>query len=125
MDMKRFSIVNRQRCEHPDGFCHPLQHWSLSDWTTAVLGELGEAANIVKKLNRIRDDIPGNKIGESEQELMEKLGDEIADTFCYLDLMAQAAGIDLSDKVIDKFNKVSERICYPIIDIRRAVTYDR
>lgn len=56
-----FSAVNRKRCESPDGFNHALDSWSLSDWFLAVLGEFGEAANVGKKLNRVRDGIPGNK----------------------------------------------------------------
>lgn len=55
-----FSMINRMRCESPEGFNHALESWSLSDWITATTGELGEAANIAKKLNRIRDGIPGN-----------------------------------------------------------------
>lgn len=66
MDMKEFSRVNRERCESPDGFNHKLGSWSLSDWFTATLGELGEAANVAKKLNRVRDGIPGNKETEAE-----------------------------------------------------------
>jgi hypothetical protein len=40
-DARRFSHVNRQRCE--EGFKHQLSDWSLSDWMTATVGELGEA----------------------------------------------------------------------------------
>lgn len=94
LDTANFSERNRRRCESPNGFNHALSSWSLSDWTTAVTGELGEAANIVKKLNRVRDGIPGNR--ESEDELRANLADEIADTVIYLDLLAQAAGFDLS-----------------------------
>ncbi len=57
MDWPAFSVINRARCESPEGFNHALQSWSLSDWFTAILGELGEAANVAKKLNRIRDGI--------------------------------------------------------------------
>ena len=69
MEMKHFSKINRERCESPKGFNHTLESWSLSDWMTAILGELGEAANIAKKLNRVRDGISGNK--ETEQELLQ------------------------------------------------------
>jgi len=113
VDFREFSANNRKRCEAHDGFNHKLSDWSLSDWFTALTGELGEAANIVKKLNRYRDDIPGNE--ESYIELKSKLNDEIADIFCYLDLTAQAAEIDLESAVISKFNKTSERIGYPIL----------
>lgn len=60
MHMTDFSAVNRERCESQGGFNHKLSSWSLSDWMTATLGELGEAANVAKKLNRVRDGIPGN-----------------------------------------------------------------
>lgn len=60
MNLSDFSRKNRERCESPEGFNHKLTDWSLSDWMTALMGELGEAANVAKKLNRIRDGIPGN-----------------------------------------------------------------
>lgn len=108
MNLEQFSKVNRERCESPNGFNHRLCDWSLSDWFTATMGELGEAANIAKKLNRIRDGIPGNK--ETESELREKLARELADTFIYLDLMAQSAGVDLLRAVVEVFNAKSEQI---------------
>ncbi len=105
-----FSRANRARCEAPNGFNHPLENWSLSDWITATTGELGEAANVIKKLNRVRDGIPGNS--ETEEELHQMLADEIADTFAYLDLLAQAAGLSLADIAHAKFHRVSAKIGY-------------
>lgn len=110
MNLRDFSRRNRARCEAPGGFNHPLSGWSLSDWMTATMGELGEAANVAKKLNRVRDGVPGNK--ETPDELRTKLADEIADTFIYLDLMAQAAGLQLSDIVPLKFAAKSAEIGY-------------
>lgn len=110
MDMIAFSVANVNRCSDPDGFNHDLNDWTLSDWCTAVLGELGEAANIIKKMNRIRDGIR-NK--ESKDQLETMLMDEIADTFIYLDLLAQAAGFSLNDAVIAKWNAKSNEIGYP------------
>lgn len=112
MELERFSRVNRERCESPDGFNHKLDSWSLSDWFTAILGELGEAANVAKKLNRVRDGIPGNK--ETEGELRAKLARELADTFIYLDLLSQSAGVDLPAAVVEVFNAKSEQIGSPI-----------
>lgn len=109
MDMHEFSKINRARCEQ--AFKHTIKSWSLSDWMTATVGELGEAANIVKKLNRIRDGIPGNK--ETFQELEAMLRDELADTFIYLDLLAQSQGIDLATAVVNKFDKTSAKLGYP------------
>lgn len=109
-DLRAFSAENRERCESPQGFNHGLNDWSLSDWMTATLGEMGEAANVLKKMNRVRDGIPGNK--ETLPELQGAFADELADTFIYLDLLAQAAGIDLPIAVRDKFDRTSAKIGY-------------
>ena len=105
-----FSQRNRERCESPSGFNHRLDSWSLSDWMTATAGELGEAANIIKKLNRVRDGIPGNN--ETPEQLQGMLADEIADVAIYLDLLAQAAGFDLDTIRERKFQKTSAKIGY-------------
>src|SRR5271157_507123 len=98
-----FSERNRLRCESPTGFNHKLDSWSLSDWMTAVTGEVGEAANIIKKLNRVRDEIPGNT--ETFEQLDERLKEELADVAIYLDLLAQVAGFDLETIREEKFAK--------------------
>lgn len=110
MQFRDFSAANRARCERNDGFSHRLTDWSLSDWMTATIGELGEAANVAKKLNRVRDRIPGNS--ETPDELRANLADELADAFIYLDLLAQSQGIDLEAAVIAKFNRTSAKIGY-------------
>jgi NTP pyrophosphatase (non-canonical NTP hydrolase) len=110
MDMRAFSEINRERCEAPNGFAHQLSSWSLSDWMTATLGELGEAANVLKKLNRVRDGIPGN--AETPEELRSQFADELADAFIYLDLLAQAAGVDLSAAIKAKWARTSVKIGY-------------
>jgi NTP pyrophosphatase (non-canonical NTP hydrolase) len=119
MNIRDFSVFNRRRCESSNGFNHPIKGWTASDWMTATVGELGEAANVLKKLNRIRDGIPGNR--ETPEELQAQLAEEFADTYCYLDLMAQACGIDLEQAVIDKFNAVSERIGYKSALFNRSI----
>jgi NTP pyrophosphatase (non-canonical NTP hydrolase) len=107
---RKFSERNRIRCESPKGFGHRLDSWSLSDWMVAVCGECGEAANIVKKLNRYRDGIPGNS--KTKEELMEDLKKELGDISVYLDLMAQAIGCDLEILREDVFQRKSEMIGY-------------
>ena len=75
--------------------------WSLNDWLTAVVGELGEAANILKKVRR------GDfGINQARPEL----ADELADVVTYLDILACQCGIDLGSATITKFNRVSERV---------------
>ena len=109
MTFQKFSALNHARCR--DGFRHNLADWSASDWMTATMGELGEAANVVKKLNRVRDNIAGNK--EAADALRDKLASELADTFIYLDLMCQALGIDLESAVTRTFDAKSREIGYP------------
>jgi NTP pyrophosphatase (non-canonical NTP hydrolase) len=113
-----FSERNKRRCEAQDGFDHKLKDWSLSDWMTATMGELGEAANVLKKLNRVRDGIPGNK--ESAETLRTKLAEELADTAIYLDLLAQAAGFDLEAIRDAKFDAKSREIGYVETDAKLA-----
>ena len=113
MDTSRFSAANLQRCESPEGFNHALNSWSTSDWFVAIVGELGEAANIVKKLNRVRDGIPGNK--HTPEELRTKLAQELADVYIYLDLICQQQGIDIGEAVLRTFNNKSREIGYPKI----------
>lgn len=111
MKFSEFSKANRERCESPSGFNHRLADWSPSDWMTALMGELGEAANVVKKLNRFRDGIPGNT--ESKAQLEAKLRRELADTFVYLDLLFQSLGTTVEEQVVDVFNAKSAQIGYP------------
>lgn len=108
--MSTFSKRNRQRCESPSGFNHKLSDWSTSDWFTALVGEVGEAGNLVKKLNRVRDGIPGNT--ETPDQLRHSLALELADVFIYLDLMAQSLSFDLMELVEQKFQMTSEKIGY-------------
>lgn len=107
---EQFSIRNKKRCEASNGFNHKLTAWSASDWMVAILGELGEASNVLKKLNRVRDGVTGNK--ETEQALREKLSREIADTYIYLDLFCQSQGIDLLAAVNKVFDAKSVEIGY-------------
>lgn len=112
MTFDEFSQANRTRSESAHGFNHTLTDWSASDWFLAMLGELGEAANVAKKLNRVRDGIPGNK--ETPEELRAKLRKELGDVFVYLDLTSQALGFSIAGAAIEVFNAKSEEIGYPI-----------
>lgn len=105
-----FSQRNRLRCESTCGFGHKLDSWSLSDWLTATAGELGEAANVIKKLNRVRDGIPGNTT--TPDELRAQLAEELADVAIYLDLLTQAAGLDLETIREAKFRKTNNKLGY-------------
>lgn len=103
----RFREANVRRCAkwHPAG----IESWSSSDWLTAVTGELGELASLLKMRNRERDGLPGNKFSPSDKQV----ADEIADVLTYLDLLAAALGVDLGAAAVAKFNEVSARVGFP------------
>lgn len=113
LTFREFSKANLARCESPQGFKHALSSWTASDWMTAFMGEVGEAANIVKKLNRYRDGVPGNK--ESEAALRDKLRKELGDAFVYLDLMCQSQGFTVDEAAVEVFNAKSAEIGYPAL----------
>ena len=115
MTFGQFSEANRKRCESPQGFNHPLDGWSTSDWLTATVGELGEAANIIKKLNRVRDGVPGNK--QTPDELRKMLRHELGDVFVYLDLMCQSLGFSIADAAVEVFAEKSAEIGYPFVNL--------
>lgn len=90
------------RLSHPEKKGEKPGHdWALSKWSNAVLGELGEAANIIKKIER------GDFTLEDGRAA---LGKELADVQIYLDLLANRAGVDLGRATIEKFNEVSKRV---------------
>lgn len=77
------------------------EKWSLSDWMLAATGELGELANLIKKVNRGDFTLQSKSVD---------IADEIADVVIYLDILAHKAGINLGEAVTRKFNAVSERV---------------
>lgn len=102
-----FRRANVARCLkwHPAG----IASWSPSDWLTAVTGELGELASLLKMRNRERDGLPGNKFSPTDKQI----ADELADVLTYLDLLAEVLGVDLGAATVTKFNEVSKRVGFP------------
>lgn len=102
-----FRRANVARCLkwHPAG----IASWSPSDWLTAITGELGELASLLKMRNRERDGLPGNKFSPTDKQI----ADELADVLTYLDLLAEVLGVSLGAAAVEKFNEVSERVGFP------------
>jgi NTP pyrophosphatase (non-canonical NTP hydrolase) len=102
-----FRRANVDRCLkwHPQG----IESWSPSDWLTAVTGELGELASLIKMRNRERDRLPGNKFSPTQKQI----ADELADVLTYLDLLAEVLNVDLASAAVEKFNEVSARVGFP------------
>jgi NTP pyrophosphatase (non-canonical NTP hydrolase) len=101
---------------------HDGSDWTPAQWLQAVVGELGEFANIRKKFER------GDLSFDEYRVAARK---ELADVATYLDILSMRAldyefrdkapwvrepwhvdssGIDLGDAVRDKFNEVSKRV---------------
>lgn len=84
----------------PDG-----SDWCLAQWCNAVCGELGELANLIKKVER--GDL-------TLDEARADLGRECADVVTYLDILAMRIGVRLGDEALAKFNEVSQRVGSPV-----------
>lgn len=91
----------------PDG-----SDWSPAQWLQAVVGELGEFANLRKKYER-------GDLGDTEYQAL--AAKELADVMTYFDILAKRAfdypegnphpeGVDLGRAVAEKFNEVSLRV---------------
>lgn len=99
------SASRRNRWHTPDTI-----PWTGADWSNAMCGEAGEAANVVKKLRRHETGMPDVL---TEHELRQKLADELGDVIAYAELVAQHYGLDLGECVARKFNKISRREGFP------------
>lgn len=102
--------TNQHRCRRwhsPD-----TERWTGADWSNAMNGEAGEAANVVKKLRR-HETRTATEIDPPLATLQVMLSDEIADTILYAFLLADHYGIDVETAVRLKFNAVSERQGFP------------
>lgn len=99
-NMRRLPMFKNRKGEpahsKPDG-----SDWKLSAWCNAICGELGDAANIVKKIER------GDMTLDEARPLLAK---EFADVVTYLDIAAFQADIDLGEATRQKFNEVSDRV---------------
>lgn len=78
---------------------------TLSYRGNELAGEVGEACNVIKKLDRERMGIRGSRATKDQ------LAEELADVVICADLIAMDAGIDLlNDAVPSKFNATSEKV---------------
>lgn len=79
--------------------------WNPSQWLQAVVGELGEYANLRKKVERGDMTI---------DEARPALADELADVVIYLDILASQLGVNLGEAVMSKWNRTSKKVGAPI-----------
>lgn len=86
-----------------DEWC-PDQKPDLSFRGNEMAGEVGEACNVIKKLERERQGWRGSRATK------EQLAEELADVVHTAILCAITAEIDLDPAVADKFNATSEKV---------------
>lgn len=68
-----------------------------------LAGEVGEACNVIKKLERESFGMTGSRASVAD------LAEELADVIICVDLIAMTFGIDLAQAVPAKFNKTSRK----------------
>lgn len=101
MDVLRIANDSRQKMWDPDNkITAPYRMLELA-------GEVGEAANIVKKLERERLGLVGSRTTVAALE------EEIGDIQVCLDLVAAKYNIDLRKAAIAKFNAASIKNGFP------------
>lgn len=102
-NLKRLPLFKNAQGEpahsEPDG-----SDWSPSQWLQAVVGELGELANLMKKVDR------GDFSEDQMEEITKEIGYEIADVQIYLDILAFRLGINLGRITEEKFNVTSKKV---------------
>jgi len=76
---------------------------SLAYKGNELAGEVGEACNIIKKIERERMGSVGSRATP------EQLAEELADVIICVDLICEEMKIDLWQAVVDKFNKTSDK----------------
>ncbi len=104
--------TNKERCE---AAFHRVDEWKPWEWSNAMAGEVGEACNLTKKMNRIW---PANQFiqnwnkpeDQRIEELAERVAEEVADTVIYADLLLTSMGRSLGEEVQRKFNSKSDEI---------------
>lgn len=88
--------------------------WSLLEWAGAMCGEAGESANFAKKVKRLEEGLQNiTTRGATMAEAKEDCIKEAADAVLYAMCLANAAGIDLEDVIVDVFNQKSEEYGFP------------
>lgn len=119
----QFEVLNMRRCQRWHGEQEGgISSWSLNDWMVGTVGELGEAANILKKMRRIQGGM-SNINFEAERHITEvadgarKAQHELADTFIYMVILAKQlekhGAPSLSQAIRYAFNQKSREYGFP------------
>jgi NTP pyrophosphatase (non-canonical NTP hydrolase) len=127
-----FRRINSARCARwHEGFPN-TDSWSISDWSNALQGEVGELsdallalvasisassgqlANLIKKIRRLETGALSKRPDEQDiKKLVSLAGKEAGDVLAYLDLLMTKLGLELGVVAAEKFNEISERENWP------------
>ena len=92
---------------HRAAIWDPFEDLNLAFKGVELAGEVGEACNVIKKLERERLGLQGSRA------TIEMLAEELADVLICADLVAVMCGIDLEQAVVNKFNSTSKKLNLP------------
>lgn len=92
-------------------FGRPIYTGTLQTAALSMARIGGKLGDVVKKLNRVRDGLPGNKL--TPKQLDEQLLQYIGAVGRQCDVLANRIGLTLHECVARKFNAVSERMGFP------------
>jgi NTP pyrophosphatase (non-canonical NTP hydrolase) len=117
LTINRLFEMNVSRCLkwHPNG---GIQSWSPLEWSGAMCGESGEAANAAKKLKRLTCDMQSINEGSRHITTIEvaqhEVAKECADTILYALLLMKSVGVENPESIIrEVFNKKSVEYGFP------------
>ena len=100
LDLRELQAANSSRQDEWPG----AQAVTPSYRGNELAGEVGEACNVIKKLERMRLGIAGST------DTVEHLAEELGDVIICVALIANEFGIDLSNATRAKFNKTSKKV---------------
>ena len=100
LSFANFRRINVKRSQSV-AFFGGAKSWTTAEWMMALVGEVGELANILKRVQRGDFNFAGARANCAR---------ELADIMAYLDLLAHKLEIDLGQATKQKFNEVSDRV---------------
>lgn len=104
---KVYNTLRTASADRAEEWGEGTEGFSPSYFAVEMGGEVGEALNVVKKLERERIGAPGSR------DTVEHLAEELADVIITAVNLANAYGIDLNSAVVNKFNATSEKVGLP------------
>ena len=110
--IRKLQVINAGRAQRWHDGADP---WGPMEWGCAIAGEVGEACNLAKKLQRQESGMknPDSRGKFTDEEYRKMIGKELADAVIYAVLFADCVGIDLQDAVREVFNAKSIENDFP------------